>query len=236
MLNGAASGRVNMNADTQLFDELERGIRHEPTLRLYTWKPWTVSLGQGQLVEEVIDVNILRAKGFDWVRRPTGGRAVFHAQEITYALAGPTSGPFAKAHRTHERIGKALQRFYAHFGVETQLSQPASPEDLSPKSASPCFLSPGLAEIQADGRKLAGSAQRRGRKAFLQHGSILIGPRHVQLAEFSPLPPEKQQRVRQAMLKKSACLADLINKVPPISKLQPLIAKCFAAEFLCEWE
>jgi lipoate-protein ligase A len=236
MLDDAHDGYQNMSQDTALFDDLEKAGGRQPTLRVYLWNPWTVSVGQGQTVEDVLDIQALKQRGYNWVRRPTGGRTVFHAQEITYALAAPTQWHFEKGSQTHERIGNALLRFYAQLGINAELTRPATREELSPKNPAPCFLAPGLAEVQFEGRKLAGSAQRRGRNAFLQHGSILLGPRHLELAEFAPISPEKQQRLREAMLRSSGCLADFVKRVPPIRELQRMLAKSFEAEFGIEWE
>src|SRR3954471_22350946 len=78
-----------------------------PRLRLYSWSPYTLSLGHNQS-DEGIDESLLRDRGYGLVRRPTGGRAVFHAEEITYAVAMPSNG--AGIHETYAKITGALSR------------------------------------------------------------------------------------------------------------------------------
>ncbi|MBN2172210.1 MAG: lipoate--protein ligase family protein [Candidatus Krumholzibacteriota bacterium] len=221
--------------DRTLFDALEAG-RGEPTLRLYAWSPWTVSLGVHQDPASALDLTALAARGWGWVHRPTGGRAVLHAEEITYAVAAPLTGPFAGGlAETHRRIGRALVRFYAACGVAAELTRPAPAAELDPRSPTPCFASPGLAELEADGRKLAGSAQRRGRRAFLQHGSLLLGTAHRRLAEVLPLPAPARERLRASLAARAAALGELVPSLSDQAVLRERLAAAFAEEFDLDW-
>jgi len=231
----AADGRENMRADAALLEALESG-GGEPTLRLYAWSPWTVSLGAHQDPASALDLAALAERGWDWVRRPTGGRAVLHADEITYAVAAPLAGPFAGGlAETHRRIGRALARFYAACGVAADLTRPAPAAMLDPRSPRPCFASPGLAEIESGGRKLAGSAQRRGRRAFLQHGSLPLGPAHLRLAEVLPLAAAARERLRASLAARAAALGDLVPDLPGRDVLHERLAAAFAEEFDLAW-
>jgi lipoate-protein ligase A len=135
-------------------------------LRLYRWDPPTLSIGRNQSIEPLV------RDGFPVVRRPTGGQAVWHDDEVTYAVAAPISvfGSLRKAYgEIHRRLAIALRT----LGVETTLATALPPVGPSARPAS-CFAAPVGGEILVRGRKLVGSAQMRRGEAFLQHGSILL--------------------------------------------------------------
>jgi lipoate-protein ligase A len=154
-------------------------------LRLYSWSPPCLSLGFMQRAGDLVDAEACRRAGIDVVRRPTGGRAVLHWEEITYAIAAPvTETRFgAGLSETQHCIGRCLAAGLERLGIQTELSRPR----LDPERRllrAPCFASPGRAELMAGGRKLAGSAQRRTAHAFLQHGSLLVGRAHLRVVEL----------------------------------------------------
>ena len=239
MREGAADAATNMARDRALFEAMETAPADcppHPVLRLYHWQPWAVSLGQHQDPARVLDLEALARRGWDWVIRPTGGRAVLHAEEITYALVAPLAGPFtgglAAAHR---RIAGALARFYHALDLPVTLTRPAPPSQLDPRSPAPCFLAPGLAELELSGRKLAGSAQRRGRRALLQHGSLPLSPDHLALAELLPLPDERRVRLRASLAAGTVSLGELLAPTPTRAALETRLAAAFAEEFDVEW-
>ncbi|MBM4116322.1 octanoyltransferase [bacterium] len=226
-----------MARDLALFEALEAGEPGAPpTLRLYAWRPWAVSLGSHQEPARALDLAALAARGYDWVRRPTGGRAVLPADENTYALAAPLAGPFAAGlASTHRRIAAALARFYRGLGLSVALTRPAPPALLDPRSPAPCFAAPGLAELAVAGRKLAGSAQRRGRRAFLQHGSLPLGPAHLELALLLPLDPAARLRYQEGLAAQTVSLGELLPALPPRESLEAALAAAFAEEFAVVW-
>ncbi len=133
-------------------------------LRLYRWDPPCLSLGRN---EPAID-----GGGIATVRRPTGGRAVWHEHEVTYAVAAPIAafGRLRDAYRAiHERLAAALRSLGAN--VTLAGDRPTARRLDGPTS---CFATSVGGEILAHGRKLVGSAQVRHGSAFLQHGSILL--------------------------------------------------------------
>jgi lipoate-protein ligase A len=153
-----------MRRDEALLDEANRSGK--AFLRLYRWDPPTLSIGRNQPL-----AGLVRA-GIPIVRRPTGGQAVWHEHEVTYAVAAPIAvfGSLRGAYRTiHERVADALRG----LGVDASLApgRPAVRPSARPGS---CFAVPMGGEILARGRKLVGSAQVRRGDAFLQHGSILL--------------------------------------------------------------
>jgi lipoate-protein ligase A len=162
-----------MALDEALLDQYvgDGGAGRAPTVRLYGWRPGALSLGKFQSTPAPDVLDRLRAAGLDLVRRPTGGGAVLHEQERTYAVAGRLgeSGFPRDVLGTYRRIAAVLVRAYALLGVSV-VDAPATARSLGDGVS--CFESASAHEIQWCGRKLAGSAQRRRGRAFLQHGSL----------------------------------------------------------------
>ncbi len=177
--DGPHTGAVNMQRDTELLEQWRPG---DPTvLRLYRWQPFTVTYGYHQRDED-FDRQAIDRLGFDLVRRPTGGRAILHAEELTYSVVGPTPSPLFgdTLHSCYMKINEALVGFLRDLGHAAEIS---GGEDRSEMRQAVCFKSAGQHEIRVAGRKIIGSAQRRAEGVFLQHGSILAGPRHVDLLQ-----------------------------------------------------
>jgi lipoyl(octanoyl) transferase len=164
-----APGAWNMALDAALMDSVRAG--GAPVLRFYRWSPCCLSLGRNQPARERYDLEALRARGFEVVRRPTGGRAVLHDRELTYSVILPDSllgGP----RRSYATINRALVRGLRRLGVAAEL-QPRGRRAAVP-SLLPCFREPAEGEVVVGGRKLVGSAQFRERHVLLQHGSLLL--------------------------------------------------------------
>lgn len=165
----ATPGWYNMAADASLLEMSARGA--EGFLRLYRWNPHCLSFGRHEPALRRYDRDRIESLAIDVVRRPTGGRAVWHARELTYAVTAPENvfGSLAQAYRSiHETLCRAL----GSLGIATTLAPaPASPSRLD---AGACFTQPAGGEIMVSGRKVVGSAQIRRRGALLQHGSILL--------------------------------------------------------------
>jgi len=166
-------GSRNMARDAALAAALESEPWRGPVLRLYGWERATLSLGHHQDAAEVVDGPAAARLGVVVVRRPTGGRAVLHADELTYAFAAPIEGRFATLGGTCETIAAALVRAYRALGLAAVPSTLAPPRAYAlPRGRAACFAATGRHELAFAGRKLAASAQKRGRRAFLQHGSL----------------------------------------------------------------
>ncbi len=180
-LDGERSGAWNMARDSDLLASHQPG--DDPVLRLYRWEPAAVTIGYNQKFEDFAQ-EAIAARGYDLVRRPTGGRAILHADELTYAVVG-TSGPdefcelFGETlHSTYLKINEALLLFMRQLGLDADISDGESRDNAR---GLVCFRSAGKYEVKVAGRKIVGSAQRRMNGVFLQHGSILAGPRHLGL-------------------------------------------------------
>lgn len=224
-----------MERDLRFYREAEEG-QVAPLLRVYTWKPWAVSLGRAQDPQKALDSTELARRGWDQVKRPTGGRAVLHANELTYSLIAPLTPPFGdNLASTHRLIAGALMRFYRGMDLAPTLSRPASSARLDPRLSAPCFVAPGLAELEIGGRKIAGSAQLRGRGAFLQHGSLPLGPEHLDLALILPGSAEDRAAARDDLAARSVSLGELIDPLPAREELIGRLIEAFAAEFGVSW-
>ncbi|MGC8763834.1 MAG: lipoate--protein ligase family protein [Acidobacteriota bacterium] len=166
-------GAWQMALDEALFREAEEGREVQPVLRLYRWAPPCLSLGRHQDPAVAADGAFCRARGIDVVRRPTGGLAVLHDDEVTYAVAAPLDRPPFEGlnlAETYGRIAGALLEGLRSLGLPAELSRRRTSP--TPVSAAPCFQVPTENEVLVHGRKVVGSAQRRGRRAFLQHGAV----------------------------------------------------------------
>lgn len=147
------------------------------TLRLYRFHPRAVSFGYRQRFEEVVDADACRSAGVEWVRRPTGGRALLHQHELTYCVASPALGPLRglSVRGVYEVVSDAIRSGLERLRVP--LDPPATWRRGDPRphgaSATPCLAVAGPHEISSRGRKLVASAQRRSPLCFLQHGAIL---------------------------------------------------------------
>lgn len=150
------------------------GRRGTYVLRTYGWNPACTSLGRNQPTLGRLGGRPtagLRC-GTDVVRRPTGGRSVYHGPELTYAFVSPEralGGPRAIYHAVHAALSEALR----DLGVALDAANRISSGELALDQAE-CFVAPAPGEITSGGRKLVGSAQWRHRGAVLQHGSVLF--------------------------------------------------------------
>lgn len=152
-----------------------------PTLRFYGWDPATLSLGYFQAVDRQT-IARFREQGYGVVRRPTGGRAILHGDELTYAVIWPTGDPALPAETVaaYEVVHGALARALAGFGVECGLRGDAVLlSDTGDAAELRCFYRSSEFDLVREGRKLVGSAQRRTGRGFLMHGSIPGGPNPV---------------------------------------------------------
>ncbi|PYP46962.1 MAG: hypothetical protein DMD42_03310 [Gemmatimonadetes bacterium] len=164
------SGAENMAIDAELLDRAD--CTGTGFLRLYRFDPPCLSLGRNEPSARYDHTEIAR-RGLDVVRRPTGGRAVWHEHEVTYAVAAPLAafGSLRNAYHTiHERIAAALRS----LGADATLAPHQPPPSGRVDQPASCFATPVGGEVLVAGRKLVGSAQVRKRSAFLQHGSILL--------------------------------------------------------------
>ncbi|MCD6328553.1 lipoate--protein ligase family protein [bacterium] len=172
--SGLCSGAFNMAMDESLHFSFEPG-RDDVTVRLYSWERPCISLGYFQRTSDAIRLSTCQERGVEVVRRPTGGRAVLHHNELTYSVisgvgTGPFSGSLLECYRA---ISACLIAGCERLGIPADKIEMAAGRDTRGASNSPaCFMISSAYEIMVDGRKLIGSAQKRGQSVFMQHGSI----------------------------------------------------------------
>jgi lipoate-protein ligase A len=171
LISPPAFGAWNMAVDEVILEEVEQKLAPS-TLRLFDWEPACISLGYAQPCSD-IDQERLNSLGWDWVRRPTGGRAILHTDELTYSVIAPLSDPRVSGGvlESYRRLSSALLSalHFLHLPAE---SLPGKSHGVNNESSTVCFQVPSNYEITAQGKKIIGSAQARRKNALLQHGTF----------------------------------------------------------------
>lgn len=201
-------GDLNMALDVALAAKSGK-----PVLRLFTWSPFAISLGFHQKPDDV-NPDLCRHAGYDVVKRPTGGRAILHAAELTYSVILPQTSAFY--HKdilpVYDTISRCLVSGLESLGfpVEFERAEKTPHGFNRGELSSLCYASSVQHEITIKGRKLVGSAQRRYEFSVLQHGSILIGEEHLDLPLYLNRGDEKRRlSMKDYMRRHTICLSEL---------------------------
>jgi lipoate-protein ligase A len=202
-----------MALDEALMESVRGGAT--PVLRFYRWSPACLSLGRNQPGRGFYRLDALERAGLDVVRRPTGGRAVLHAEELTYSVAVP-EGRLGAPRATYLAINRALVAGLRRLGVAAELQARGMRRAATP-SLAPCFREPAEGEVVVGGRKLVGSAQWRERGVILQHGSLLLAGDQRAVTELLREPPREPDEP-------PAVLADSLSPLPEWSALTAALA------------
>jgi lipoyl(octanoyl) transferase len=168
-----AHGAWNMAVDESILEHIGRG-ESRPTLRLYAWQPACLSLGHAQPFADV-DMDRLQERGWQVVRRLTGGRAILHTDELTYSVTGSAEEPVLAGGvlESYNHLSQALLYAIQDLGLAVEIEKQT--KETSPLGQNPnpvCFEMPSAYEITVQGKKLIGSAQARRKDGVLQHGSL----------------------------------------------------------------
>ena len=233
LLMPPARGAWNMAVDEAILEAVGRG-EAPPTLRLYAWSPPCLSLGQAQSIAEV-DVERLDALGWELVRRPTGGRAVLHTDELTYAIVLPAGHSLAQGGvlDSYRRLAEALVDALRLLGL-----QPAvTPEPGSPMQGKAiCFEEPSRYEITVGGRKLLGSAQLRRQQAILQHGSLPLWGDIGRIAQGLRYPDEAaRERAAGEVRRRATTVAAALGREITWAEAARAMRQAFAQRFGLRW-
>ena len=233
--SGFHSGDFNMQFDEELANKLHQG-KISPTLRLYGWNPWAISLGYNQ---KESDINIEQCKhdGIDIVRRATGGRAILHANELTYGVVMFAQGK--SVNDVYCEIRKALVCGLKKIcnDVSYEVSQPHFPTLYKKAESVPCFASSARYEVQIDGKKLVGSAQRRffshtDTEIVLQHGSILLGEEHKKLVNYLAISnDEVKEKIVSDFEAKTIELSTAMQRVVSFDEVAEVVRLGFEETF-----
>lgn len=192
----------NMAIDEAIFRENQLKDT-PPTLRFYGWNIPSVSIGYFQDASKEVDLKACRKFGYDVVRRPTGGKAVFHYNDLTYAVISKTQNPLFTDDiiGTYRVISHCIAAGLAKLNIRAQMAEKKRGAMINSLEAF-CFSVPSLHELLVNGKKICGSAQVRSRGAFLQHGSLMIS--------FDPV---KTQEVLLPHLDKDTQISELLQSV-----------------------
>ena len=178
-------GPWQMAMDAALLASVQGGAA--PVLRLYRWSEPTLSFGRNQPAAGLYDEAAAARRGIAFVRRPTGGQAVLHADELTYAVIAPVE-VIGRPRESYRRINLGLVAGLRGMGVGAEVAGAARTDTGTDRArvahapahaggvdwARACFREPAEGEVVVAGRKLVGSAQRCEGRVILQHGSILV--------------------------------------------------------------
>ncbi len=210
---GARTAAENMAVDEALLNACASG-ESPPVLRFYQWEPPGLSIGYFQSHEREVNEEGCSRFGFDWVRRPTGGRAVLHQHELTYAVVIDSALMPGTVLETYRGLSTALVAGLKHLGMEAALAPGRPPTRKSRElSSAACFDSATPNEVTVDGRKVIGSAQVRKRGVLLQHGSIPLRIDRDAAVGCMNLGSEAvRKRVRRTLESKAAGLEEVAGR------------------------
>ncbi len=233
---GLNTGKYNMDFDLQL---VSQSRTNEAILRFYKWKPYCISLGANQPFESV---NLKKANHaeIDVVKRPTGGRAILHAEELTYSVIHPVTSQISPK-ILYKEINLALKNGLANYHPELQKLnlenfQPHFPSFYKEAKSSLCFAVSAKSEINYKGKKLVGSAQRKIGNVVLQHGSILCGTFHKKLIEYLELSFEERVDVTEEINSTTTELETILGSKIDYEKLTESIKLGFEEIFSISFE
>jgi len=201
-----------MALDAAILESVGAGLA-PPTLRLYGWEPPCLSLGYAQPVDDV-DQATLADQGWDLVRRPTGGRAILHTDELTYAVVAPADHPDLRGGvlQSYRRLSRGLIAGLARLGLTVDPAQ-GEPIPAGGRENPICFEMPSAYEITVGGRKLLGSAQVRRREGILQHGTLpLAGDLSRICSALRYEDDAARELARTRVRQRAATLEDLLHR------------------------
>lgn len=207
-----AEGPANMAMDEAILESVTAGAE-QPTLRLYAWDPACLSIGYAQLLAEA-DEGRLAERGWSLVRRPTGGRAILHTDELTYAIIAPSTDPHVEGGvlASYRRLSEGLLLGLRRLGLEPRVRD-AAPLPLEERADPVCFEVPSAYEITAGGRKLIGSAQLRRQGGVLQHGSLPLSGDIGRICLGLRFPDEAARQSRVERLRsKASTVEELLGR------------------------
>lgn len=220
------NGAFNMALD----DQIARRENAPSYLRFYSWNPQTLSIGYHQSLE-IINRNSCSENRVDIVRRPTGGRAIFHSEELTYSLV--LRGEKLSLSEAYIKVHTAIAEGLSKVGVQSYLvNTTPNRRELSPNSdKASCFTASARTELEYDGRKIVGSAGKKYQNSLLIHGSILLGNRHKEIVDYLKIGDDQKRSMKHKLDSNTHNLSDILGRViEPVELINPL-RDSFSREF-----
>jgi lipoate-protein ligase A len=216
-----------MDADVAMLDAVAAG--GSPRLRVYRWWPPALSLGRFQADAEV-DRDACAARGVEVVRRPTGGRALLHGADVTYAVAMTRpAGRAGTVAALYERLAAALVAALARLGVAATVGHGEGP------SGPACFAAARGADLRAGGRKVCGSAQLQREGCVLQHGSLRCSPLPVSEADLLRFYDDTARAAARERLAASTVTLAELGAPHDARRVADVLAWGFARTLDVEW-
>ncbi len=212
---GAEEGAFNMALDEALLEAVGRGDS-PPTLRLYAWQPACLSLGYSQPAADADRAGLAR-HGWQLVRRPTGGRAILHTDELTYAVIAPLDEPHARGSvlESYRRLSAGLLAGLERLGLPVRADEVYPQAQGEPTRGPVCFEVPSNYEITLGKKKLIGSAQSRRLGGLLQHGSLPLGGDLDRIVQALTFPSEAERReAGQRLLARATTVESYLGYAP----------------------
>lgn len=226
LVDAEADGATNMAVDEAILSGVREGDS-PPTLRFFAWSPPCLSLGRNQPLADV-DLAACRAADVDIVRRPTGGRAILHADELTYSVALLQTDPRAAGGvlESYRHLSQGLLAGLRHLGVPAvqAVGQRKPAADLT----AICFETPSDYEITIGGRKLVGSAQWRSQGGVLQHGTLPLYGDITRIVAYLALSDAERQAQRRDLRTRATTLAESLGRTIPFALVASALADGFA--------
>ncbi|MDH7517388.1 MAG: biotin/lipoate A/B protein ligase family protein [Candidatus Thermoplasmatota archaeon] len=210
---GFKNAFANMAIDEAVLINCSRG-KVPPTVRFYGWSPPAISIGYFQSLEDEVDLDFCEKIGVDYVRRITGGGAVFHDKELTYSIVVPESHLSVPKNimESYGRICGAIIRGLRFLGVESSYAP--------------------INDIVVDGRKISGNAQTRKMRTVLQHGTVLMGVDVEKMFSLLMVPNEKiRDKLISDVKQRVTSLEDVLGKNVVFDDVATAMKKGFEEEF-----
>jgi len=220
---GALPGALNMAIDQAILG-LHANGKSPPTLRFYQWTPPAVSLGYCQKNHN-LDMAACRRLGIEVVKRPSGGRAVLHLGDLTYAvIAGTADGMPSAVTAAYRLICDGLLQGFRLLGIDARMGRGI----IKPPQMDICFLRGTLGSIMHQERKFVGSAQTWHASSMLQHGSIILMPQIEALVSLWPGVADSPE-ARQAKLEsRITSLQEILGRLPEVAEVKAAIREGLA--------
>jgi len=210
---GFKTAATNMAIDRAVLMANSEG-KVPPTVRFFAWKPPAISIGYFQSLNDEVDLANCKKFGVDYVRRITGGGAVFHENELTYSIILPESHPQISKNimESYGRICGALVKGLKQLGIESRYAP--------------------INDIIADNRKISGSAQTRKLRTVLQHGTIIIDVDVDKMFSLLKVPNEKiKDKLIADVKQRVTSIKHILGKEISFSEVAKAIKTGFEEEF-----
>ena len=228
---GFNTGKFNMEFDFKL---IESAKKDNAVLRFFRWDPFCISFGANQNYS-TINLAKVKEENLDVVKRPTGGRAILHAEELTYSVVYPINKSISPK-KLYEEINLALMQGLIYYddlfeNISLENTQPNFAQFYKEQKSALCFAVSAKSELKFDNKKIVGSAQRKIGDFVLQHGSILCGDYHKKIVEYLNLPNKELLALKNEINLTTTEIETVTGYKTDYNKLSASIKKGFEDHF-----